>query len=338
MTGPIALHSARLAALFAAILAAVTLAAAGGAAPPRGSSGPVTAAGSSRALLDLYALDSKLGGARAQLADVSSKAESIAARQRRTRAQLRFAEISLAHAQVQLGERVRDLYMAGEPDPLAVVLGASSLDEVIAGIDDLRRAAVQNQTTIAQTRQARRSLRRLTDELDVRQVRLDAVRAAAAASVSALEFALAQRRAYLLQLRASERLAASQVSGLERRAQAVQTQADQVTAQNPSALSPPEAAAVVSAGSGWSARTLTVSATGYSIHGRTSTGVPTGPGVVAVDPGVIPLGTRMTIPGYGEGVAADTGGALQGTSIDLWFATLDEARAWGRRTVSITLH
>ena len=46
----------------------------------------------------------------------------------------------------------------------------------------------------------------------------------------------------------------------------------------------------------------------------------------------------MSIPGYGEGVAADTGSAVQGASIDLWFPTLAEAMAWGRRTVTITLH
>jgi 3D (Asp-Asp-Asp) domain-containing protein len=323
-----------------AVLAAVTLTAVGGAAPPGGSSSPPgsISAGSDRALLDLYALESKLARARSQLADATAQADALAARQRRTRDQLRFAETTLARAQSRLGDRVRDLYIAGEPDPLAIVLGASSLDEVVAGIDDLRRAASQNQTTIVQTRRARTSLRRLTDELDGQQVRLEAVRAAAAASASALESTLAERRSYLVRLRTRERLAAAQVSTLEHRAQAVQTQAELVTAQNPSALSPPEAAAVVSAGGGWSARTLTVSATGYSIHGRTATGAPTGPGIVAVDPGVIPLGTRMTIPGYGEGVAADTGGAVRGASIDLWFPTLAQARAWGRRTVTITLH
>jgi 3D (Asp-Asp-Asp) domain-containing protein len=72
--------------------------------------------------------------------------------------------------------------------------------------------------------------------------------------------------------------------------------------------------------------------------GRTATGLPVGPGIVAVDPAVIPLGTRLSIPGYGEGVAADTGGGVQGLTIDLWFPTLAEARAWGRRTVTITLH
>jgi 3D (Asp-Asp-Asp) domain-containing protein len=63
-----------------------------------------------------------------------------------------------------------------------------------------------------------------------------------------------------------------------------------------------------------------------------------GYGVVAVDPSVIPLGTRMTIPGYGEGIAADTGGAIRGAVIDLWFPSAGQAAAWGRRTVTITLH
>jgi cystine transport system substrate-binding protein len=46
----------------------------------------------------------------------------------------------------------------------------------------------------------------------------------------------------------------------------------------------------------------------------------------------------MTIPGYGSGVAADTGGAMVGNRIDLWFPTVKQAQAWGRRTVTITLH
>ena len=83
---------------------------------------------------------------------------------------------------------------------------------------------------------------------------------------------------------------------------------------------------------------ITVTATGYSLPGHTSTGLPVGFGVVAVDPAVIPLGTRMTIPGYGEGVAADTGSAVSGYTIDLWFPTFADALAWGRRTVTISLH
>ena len=55
----------------------------------------------------------------------------------------------------------------------------------------------------------------------------------------------------------------------------------------------------------------------------------TAAGVVAVDPSVIPLGT---------GIAADTGGSVHGNVIDLWFPTLQQARAWGRQTITITIH
>ncbi len=84
--------------------------------------------------------------------------------------------------------------------------------------------------------------------------------------------------------------------------------------------------------------TVTVVATGYSMGGTTATGVPVGWGTVAVDPSVIPLGSRMTIPGYGDGVAADTGPAVQGATVDLWFPTARQALAWGRRVVTVTLH
>ena len=81
-----------------------------------------------------------------------------------------------------------------------------------------------------------------------------------------------------------------------------------------------------------------MSATCYILKGTTASGLPVGPGIVAVDPTVIPLGTRMTIPGYGEGVAADVGSSIRGNTIDLWFPTIAQAFAWGRRTVTITLH
>lgn len=69
----------------------------------------------------------------------------------------------------------------------------------------------------------------------------------------------------------------------------------------------------------------------------TASGAQAGRGVVAVDPSVIPLGTKLYIPGYGYAVAADTGGAIKGSRIDLCFESLDEALSWGRRAVTVTI-
>ena len=67
----------------------------------------------------------------------------------------------------------------------------------------------------------------------------------------------------------------------------------------------------------------------------TAIGIPATYGVVAVDPGIIPLGSRLYIPGYGEAVAADTGGAIYGYRIDLCMESYSEAMNFGRRTVTV---
>lgn len=69
----------------------------------------------------------------------------------------------------------------------------------------------------------------------------------------------------------------------------------------------------------------------------TATGTRPRPGVVAVNPKIIPYGTIMYIEGYGWGIAEDTGEAIRRRTdlIDLFFYTHDEAYAWGRRTVKV---
>jgi 3D (Asp-Asp-Asp) domain-containing protein len=59
---------------------------------------------------------------------------------------------------------------------------------------------------------------------------------------------------------------------------------------------------------------------------------------VAVDPALIPLGTRLFVPGYGRAVAADVGTAMKGRIIDLWMPSSEHARKWGRKTVVITVY
>ncbi len=68
---------------------------------------------------------------------------------------------------------------------------------------------------------------------------------------------------------------------------------------------------------------------------RTAIGLQAGYGVIAVDPTIIPLGSYLYIPGYGQAIAGDVGGAIKGLRIDLGFATKHEAVRYGVRTVRV---
>ena len=79
-------------------------------------------------------------------------------------------------------------------------------------------------------------------------------------------------------------------------------------------------------------------ATAYSLRGRTASGVETGPGVVAADPSVLPLGSIVEIKaGNYSGVYTvhDTGSAVKGNLVDLWVRSSKEARQFGRRSVKL---
>lgn len=77
-------------------------------------------------------------------------------------------------------------------------------------------------------------------------------------------------------------------------------------------------------------------ASAYTYTGRrTATGKYPEVGMVAVDPSVIPLGTRLYVEGYGYAVAADTGGAVRGNELDIFMETREQCLNWGRRTVKV---
>jgi len=81
-------------------------------------------------------------------------------------------------------------------------------------------------------------------------------------------------------------------------------------------------------------------ATAYSLRGRTASGRMVSRGLIAADPSVLPLGSRVRLehPGYsGEYIVADTGGAIRGRRIDIWTPSTSEAMRFGRRTVKLTV-
>lgn len=71
--------------------------------------------------------------------------------------------------------------------------------------------------------------------------------------------------------------------------------------------------------------------------GKTATGMKPQRGVVAVDPKVIPLGTKLYVEGYGNAISGDTGGAIKGNKIDVFLPDRDSCMKWGRRKVKVYL-
>ncbi|MGX9807369.1 3D domain-containing protein [Exiguobacterium acetylicum] len=81
----------------------------------------------------------------------------------------------------------------------------------------------------------------------------------------------------------------------------------------------------------YNGRALTAS--GYDV---TNTITYEGRRIVAVDPSVVPLGTKVHVEGFGDAIALDTGGAIRGKIMDLLVGSKQEALEWGRRHVTVT--
>ncbi|SDH00082.1 3D (Asp-Asp-Asp) domain-containing protein [Planococcus glaciei] len=114
-----------------------------------------------------------------------------------------------------------------------------------------------------------------------------------------------------------------------------------------SAKAPAQAAAPAkAAASAQSGKEMTVSATAYTAFcagcsGVTATGqdLRSNPNqkVIAVDPTVIPLGSKVWVEGYGTAIAGDTGGAIKGNKIDVFIPSQGAALDWGRKTINIKI-
>jgi 3D (Asp-Asp-Asp) domain-containing protein len=291
------------------------------------------------AVVELYSLESRLREQQARVDSLRAQVDAVSAERASVRHRLALVRRVLRISQRNLGQRLVRIYEQGPPDSLAILLGAESLGDAITSLDHLHALAGQDKHMFLQARRARGSLVRLTQSLAAREDRLGTLEQQASAAAADLEAARAERQSYLADLQNQRQLNDGQIASLEHQAQRAEKRSSTIAAQHAIAPTPaPAAPAAPSAPVQGHGRALTVVATAYALPGTTATGLPVGPGIVAVDPTVIPFGTHMTIPGYGEGVAADTGSAIVGARIDVWVPTEAQANQWGVKTITIYLH
>ena len=289
-----------------------------------------------------------LGRARPLLARPKARRARIAARSaaqrgtprcaaggRACRHQLAIAKRSTRISQARVAQRLRLLYEQENVEPLEIVFGSKNLDEAITNLDNLNRVTGQGEDVLRELAGARRSIVDAARGLASQNARLALATQAAEATTASLA-----RSAYGAQLVSRLARGAAQVDGTADRKSrcggaggAAAQRADRVDRNDTYERDDrPRLRAVRGS------RTLTVSATGYALQGHTASGLPVGWGVVAVDPARDPARHANDHSRIRRSSCRRPGGSIVGATIDLWFPTVAQANAWGRRTVTIVLH
>ena len=295
---------------------------------------------SHNALLELYSIETQLARARAQVATLDRKKGQLERESASLRLSLKLAHRTIAATRRTLGDRARAIYESGEVnDPIAIMLGAGSIDDALTRLEGLQQITSQQNAVLRQAQKAQSQLLRLSADLERRETALGRLRYQARASTRSLESTRSAKASTIHSLANERALTGRQLAGLSAQAKrAATTSIKKESGARSSTTTTTVTTPAPSTNPTTGERQLTVSATCYCLTGSTASGLPVGPGIIATDPSVIPLGTRLFVPGYGKGVAADTGSAVQGNTIDLWVASCAQASAYGRRTVTITIY
>lgn len=322
------------------VIAALAVGAVAIAQPPDATLERLSAA-EADAVAELVAADAAVAAAQARSAALDAQADVARDDAREAQRRSAVARENARIGRAVLAERLEALYRRGGTDPVIVLLTADSLTRALDELGVLRRAVLRDEALARETAAGIRRARAAQRTADAEAARLAAAAEAAEAERVALADARAQEERTLTTIRAE---LADRRRALERVESAAQEVTETVSSINASAApsgAPPQTASAAAAtppaatGTG---RVLRVKAYAYTGGGLTASGLPTGTGRCAVDPAVIPLGTRFDVPGYGPCLAADTGYLIDGATIDVWLPTQADTVQWGIKYLDITLY
>lgn len=273
-----------------------------------------------------------------------------------TQAKLQTVEEHSKKQEDLFKKRLRAIYISGGAnDYLEVILGSRSLSDLISSMDSLSTVMKYDNNLAAQLQEQKDNITKQKEALNYENNKLAALKANNEATLANLSNSIKEQNQLLAQVTAKENdliaqqkareaaeAAAAQAAEKARElaAQQAANASKQVASNNPNSTSSP--IAINRGGSspmGFS-NALDMEATAYSDDGFTASGDrtsrnPNGYSTIAVDPRVIPLGSRVYVEGYGYAVASDTGSAIQGNIIDLFVPSQAEALSWGRRSVKV---
>lgn len=239
---------------------------------------------------------------------------------------------------------------------IELLLNAKSIDDLIQRATAVSALISADKDLLQQQKDDLNKIEQEKAAIDQQEKKLDQQYQALAAAQADLEQNLQKRQGMVAAVQEKYNKVVNELTLAEQEKAAIQTrlaQAQQRIAQErqeaearANQVAQPAAQQPVAADkSAENGKELYVTATAYSHEesstGRTATGhnIKANPAMklIAVDPSVIPLGSRVWVEGYGEAIAGDTGGAIKGHRIDVLMPSGADARAWGRKTVKVII-
>lgn len=222
-----------------------------------------------------------------------------------------------------LGEKIIFSYKYGNNNVARFIIGARDLNEVVNNIYLFKNIMSSEAEIIEQLRFEREEYDRICRKSEEKKAEIEGTKDSITTEKQQLEKSLAENKVLLEKVKGEK----SEIQGLlnEIRKRIAQIQPPGLTLVGEWDV---VATAYYAFGKG-----------GNDINGNgiTAIGLRARKGIIAVDPRVIPLGTRIYIPGYGEALAADTGGWIKGNRVDLCFESREECYRYGRRRIKIYL-
>ena len=224
-------------------------------------------------------------------------------------------------------KRVKAMYTTGTNGYLQVLLSSNNLSDFISRVDSISRVMKFDNQVITKLKGNEQAIQSQQKALSDENVKLESLKVSNEATLSNLNTDIQQQKELLNQASAKEQ-------------QLIAVQTAQEAPQIPEIKTSSSTLSRGGSGSLSYSQALTMEATAYCGDGVTASGSstvrnPNGYSTIAVDPRVIPLGTKVYVEGYGYAVACDIGGAIKGNIIDLFVNSQAEAENWGRRSVTV---
>lgn len=311
------------AALAAVLCALLTVQGAGGLSGPalaRPSSGGAPSE-TDTTVKDVVTLDMEINDLNQRISELKTRSAELEVDIEKTESEIETSRERLDSKREALNRRARSLYMNGRSSRLEALFATDDISEFLRLNDYLEILSEEDARLVSSVKEQSRKLDESLADLKSEKEEVDSVASDLESRKSRLEDTKSRREELLSE------------SGESR--EAVEASSSEVE-EKFEQINPPEPEVK------HTGRFLTMQATAYSpeepgLSDHTATGMRAQYGVVAVDPSVIPLGTRLHVEGYGTAIAADTGGAIKGMRIDLCFNTLEEVQAYGWRTVRVEI-